>query len=141
MATDRAEQFELLGQTQRQITVNSTGFVEFIRSNMTISALFSIGIAAATACFWFTLWLSQQNFQCPSWAIHCSIKAPVVWIVKHLGLVQGAVSTIYNISTSMVAYTVCEAAETTLWPLLALQPTRVKDIDRFLSTARSSLPS
>lgn len=113
----------------------------FIRQNSLLQLALLIGIAGSLATFGFALWLSQQIFYCPTWAVGCDIKDSVHWFTSRLGFVQGFVSSIYGISIASIAYATYQLAETTIWPMLTEQPLTLEAIDRYLAHARGSLPS
>lgn len=62
-------------------------------------------------------------------------------LASNLGLVQGIISTIYDIFLFMVAYAAYLIAETSLWPAMTEQTFTFPQIDRFLAHARGDLPA
>ena len=85
-----------------------------------VSAIFAllVGIAGAFGCYGFTYWLSTRVFHCQSFALYCKVSPFVKSIVSNIGLVQGIVSTIYDIFLFMMAYAAYRIGETTLWPAM-----------------------
>lgn len=80
-------------------------------------------------------------FACPSWTVNCQTRVPVSYINKHLGLVQGLVSTLFSTGMAAIAYAVYQLGEAALWPILAVRSLRFTDIDKYLSASRGSIIS
>ena len=98
-----------------------------------------VGLLLTMASFFFLRWLSQQVTQCPAWAIDCEVKSATAFIVQHLGLVQGIVSTIYHLGLTCMAYGACKLAETSIWPILTRQTLTLAKLDNILLATRGSL--
>lgn len=113
----------------------------FVSRNPSLIVALLFGTAGAYACFAFTYWLSEQIFECPSWAIFCTVSSSVHFFAERLGFVQGFLSSLYGICIACIAYVSYELAETTLWPLLAQHSFTLKEIDQFLAHSRGSLSS
>ncbi|CZT25538.1 uncharacterized protein RCC_11271 [Ramularia collo-cygni] len=117
------------------------GLLSFTADNVTIPLAFFIGTGGAIACFCFTYWLSNQIFDCPDWALDCSVSSFVTTLHDEIALVQGITSTIYGICMSCMAYATYQLAETTIWPTLTQRTFDLDTIDRYLSTTRGSIAS
>lgn len=115
------------------------GVWSFLLANpLTFSTLLA-GTLIAGSCFGFTCWLSKQVFQCPAWALRCSLSDNVQLFANHLNQVQGVVGAIFSLAIAMMAYATCQLAETTLWPALAKNSFSLSNIDYYLATTRGSL--
>ncbi len=88
--------------------------------NVPAMVALSVGTAGAFACFGFTYWLSDQRFHCPAWDLYCNVTPTVRAFASNLGLVQGILSTIYDIFLFMMAYPAYLLGETTLWPAMCV---------------------
>jgi hypothetical protein len=117
------------------------GVIDLILERPSILVAFTIGTAGSLACWGFTYWLSTQIFHCPQWAINCHVQPAVKVLVTNLGLVQGIISTLYNIFLFMTAYAAYMIAETSLWPAMTEQTFTLPQIDRFLAHVRGDIPS
>lgn len=71
-----------------------SGALTFLRSQHWILSSFVAGLTGACTCFGFTLWLSREIFECPDWAINCSVLPAVAFIREGRALIQGVVSTV-----------------------------------------------
>ncbi|RFU33798.1 hypothetical protein B7463_g2559, partial [Scytalidium lignicola] len=119
----------------------TTGLWRFLSRNPMLIVAFVLGITCVIITFGFTMWLSEQTFACPSWAIGCSVHGSVNWASTHLGLVQGIINTIYGLGLSSIAYSAYKFGEAAIWPTLYLQPHTLKEINTRLSVVQGSLIS
>ncbi|KAK5117479.1 hypothetical protein LTR85_008864 [Meristemomyces frigidus] len=113
----------------------------FLWHNPVILVALTLGTCGTLGCFAFTFWLSQQLFNCPDWALYCSVSERVRWMSQHLNQVQGVLSTVFGVFMSMVAYAAYQIAETTIWPALTRRTFTLRDIDRYLATSRGAYTS
>jgi hypothetical protein len=125
----------------RSLLKHRHGIRDFISHSPLILASAVTGVMLSMASFAFTYWLAHQIFVCPSWAVGCKLEKSAVFMYRHLGQVQGFVSTIYGIGIGLIAYPTYQLAETTLWPMLVQKAMTLQDIERFLSTSRGSIVS
>ncbi|KAF4624171.1 hypothetical protein G7Y89_g14003 [Cudoniella acicularis] len=100
----------------------------------------STDVAPITVYIGFSYWLGTQTFNCPSWALNCNVRPSVTWIIVHLPLVQGIISTIHGLGLALLAYPAFIFAEAALWPILTHSSYTLASIDMYLSATRGSVP-
>jgi hypothetical protein len=101
----------------------------------------ALGTGGAIACFYFALWLSNQIFECPDWALWCTVRPSVFLILDNFQLAQGIVSTLYGICISAIAYATYKLAQTAVWALLARRAFTFGAIDDYIAATQGSIPS
>ncbi|KAG7294086.1 hypothetical protein NEMBOFW57_004148 [Staphylotrichum longicolle] len=115
------------------------GWWPFVATHLSLVAALGAGIIFVVVAIVYTSEMSKQVFECPPWANSC--RKADAWTIENLGTVQGIITMIYLIGMFALAYVALGLCETTVWPLLHMQPFTLKGLDAYLSTIRGSVIS
>lgn len=124
--------FIFYGASQDQ---RHTGFLGYLRDYPVVPLSIILGLLCTLGVVPYTVFLSHQTYECPWWAFECAV------YTQRIGTIQGAVTLIYTVGLTCLAYACWALAETLLWPLLCLQPLTLRQIDTYLAVSRGSIPS
>ena len=115
------------------------GWWPFVATHLSLPTAVAAGIIFVVVAIVYTAKLSRQTLECPSWANACPTADD--WAIANLGTVQGIITMVYLIGVVALACTALGLCESTIWPLLHMQPFTVKGLDAYLSTTRGSIVS
>lgn len=136
-AATRCADAPLLFSTQRRPRV----LLPFFRHNFMSTIACFAGMALTMFVFVTTWWLSKQTYDCPDWAIDCTVTKSVLLMKAHSGILQGALTTAYGIGLAALLYPVYTLAEAAVWPILHQQTCTLAQLDTYLKATRGSLIS
>ncbi|KAK3306067.1 uncharacterized protein B0T15DRAFT_534248, partial [Chaetomium strumarium] len=113
------------------------GWWPFVATHLTLPAAVVAGVIFTVVAIVYTIELSKQMLECPSWANACQTADK--WTVENLGTVQGIITMVYLIGMVALAYAALGLCEATIWPLLQKQSFTIRGLNAYLSTTRGSI--